>query len=156
MCSGGCAFVTGWWCFAAPRVCADWRNTLGSVQVVRKDHLKVISWGRTWWSGHFPPMFLHLLLSALEQASLCHVDKWGLGSCIFSLGFCYGFSWDVYLHVAFISFSTQITQSKCYGLCSCANQKKMPLSLPFFFFLAAWKWENLPECDFVSSESAPL
>lgn len=136
MCSGGCAFVTGWWCFAAPRVCADWRNTLGSVQVVRKDHLKVVSRGRTWWSGHFPPMFLRLLLSALEQASLCHVDKWGLDSCIFSLGFCYGFSWDVYLHVAFISFSThRVNVMDCVAVLI----RKKCLYLFHIFFLSSMK-----------------
>lgn len=85
-----------------------------------------------WVNSHH---VLMLLLSALEQDSLCCVDKWGLDSCIFLLGFCYGFSWDVYLHVAFIGFSTQITQSKCCGLCSCANQKKC-LSL-FHFFLSS-------------------
>lgn len=38
----GCSFVTGWWCFAAPRGCTDGRNTLGSVQLFGKDRLKAI------------------------------------------------------------------------------------------------------------------
>lgn len=86
------------------------------------------------------------LSSALEQASLCSVDKWWLGTCIFLLGFCCGFIWDVYLHVAFIGFSTHITQSKYYGLRSCAHQKKY-LSL-FHFFLSGMEvgrkiWQNV-------------
>lgn len=114
-----------------------WRNIPGSVQHFRKEHLKVISWPLNGDQvGHFPPMFL---LSALEQASLCSVDKWGLDTCIFLLGFCCGFSWDVYLHVAVIGLHIlhRVSAMDCVAVLTRKNA-----FLSSIFFLSAWKWEG--------------
>lgn len=73
--------------------------------------------------GQFSLMFLHLS-SAVEQGSLCHVDNWELDGCIFLLGFCYGFSWDVYLHWCYLHPLLYTNDTTCSGPCCCAKEKK--------------------------------
>lgn len=74
-------------------------------------------------------MFLHLP-SAVELAGLCHADSQELDGCIFLLGFCYGFTWDIYLHWCHLH---QFLYTTCSGPCCCAKQKKC-LSLFHSFY----------------------
>lgn len=74
--------------------------------------------------GHFLLMFVHLSC-AVEQASLCHVDSWELDeNCIFLLGVCYGFTWDVYLHSCHLHWFLCTNDTMCSGPYCCAKQKK--------------------------------